>query len=141
MSQLILGGGEEASRRTYKKSSVLENLSVVEVALEELKLNLIHQKKGPNWKGLCFNHTESKPSFYLKTRENKFVCYGCGIVGGPFILLFSQSSMPLEYLRQKFGLGNESNSRIKTLVEEELIRFRGTESYLYFDTKNYLPHI
>lgn len=65
-----------------------------EARIEDIGLELLGDKVrklpiSPDYRGLCPFHVEKHPSFYLKVRWNKYVCFGCGESGGPFDLPFS----------------------------------------------------
>ena len=63
--------------------ALLSRLNVVEVGLFYVGDRMKKRPISPNYQGLCPFHKEKTPSFYLKPRQNRFVCYGCGASGGP----------------------------------------------------------
>ncbi|MBI3623623.1 hypothetical protein HY212_06120 [Candidatus Pacearchaeota archaeon] len=86
------------------------------------------QKISPNWKARCPFHTERTPSFVIRPGRNCYQCYGCGNSGGPFILLFQISSLPITYLETRFGLNlkaGEDKKTLRILFENELTSNRG----------------
>ncbi len=64
----------------------------------------VKQKHGPNYKRLCPFHREKHPSFYIRPKRNRFVCYGCGENGGPLRLasLTLREDAP-QYISEKLG--------------------------------------
>jgi|SRR3989344_4132391 len=65
---------------------LLARLNIVEVGLFYLGDKIKKRPISPNYQGLCPFHNERTPSFYLKPKQNRFKCYGCGISGGPLRL-------------------------------------------------------
>lgn len=60
------------------------------------------KKQGPNYFGLCIFHREKHPSFYIRPLKDDFVCYGCGVRGGPLIFLtYLAKSAPFDFVRDK----------------------------------------
>jgi len=65
---------------------LLSRLTVVEVGLFYLGDKIRKKPRNPNYVGLCPFHQEKTPSFYLRPRSNRFMCYGCKEEGGPLLL-------------------------------------------------------
>lgn len=82
----------------------LSRLSVVDVGLYFLGKAIARRPVSGNYRGLCPFHSERTASFYLRPRPNNFVCYGCGIQGGPLRLWDHLGPVSLEGLLENIGL-------------------------------------
>ena len=65
---------------------LLRRLNVLDAGMLYLGERMKKRPISPHYQGLCPFHKEKTPSFYLKPAQNRFVCYGCGISGGPLQL-------------------------------------------------------
>ena len=70
------------SSREELRRTVVENVSIVEVASRYLQL----KKRGRHYVALCPFHHERNPSFTVTESKRMFYCFGCG-VGGDVIKL------------------------------------------------------
>ena len=116
MKQLDLFTGEESD---YKPDPIqyysnfetpqdlgllLARLNIVEVGLFYLGDKMKKRPISPNYQGLCPFHNERTPSFYLKPNKNRYVCYGCGISGGPLSLDYKLGERIYSSIAQKAGI-------------------------------------
>jgi len=90
----------------YPRMVRRRSLSVDRLFIEDVGLDVLPGKgrlRGTRYELHCPFHTEKTPSFYLVFPSNQFVCYGCGVRGGPLLLLQEFVSEPVLYLQQKVG--------------------------------------
>lgn len=111
----------------------IATLNVLDVASYFIP-NLLNRikRQGSKYRMLCpTTHQEKTPSFFIKPKQNFFICYGCHITGGPLTLLSMLTNDPLHYLNRYLGL-DVQNPEDKQLLREAYLseqrRFGHTDS-------------
>lgn len=84
--------------------SFIEKLKVVDIGLFYLGEKIKKRPISPNYRGLCPFHQERTPSFYLKPKQNRYVCYGCGTSGGPLNLDYKLGQKMYANIVKRVGL-------------------------------------
>jgi len=89
-----------------------KNLQIAEVGLELLGDSVKKRPISPDYLGLCPFHRETNPSFFLKAKWNRYVCFGCEKGGNPLSLpfdYFGDDDKAMTYLatKLKFDVGNK----------------------------------
>jgi len=111
----------------------IEKLNIIEVGLDLLGERIKKSKEGNYYKGLCPFHYEKTPSFYLRKKYNRYVCFGCQTSGKPIELIFELSYStyainldnkyfpeiidPIKYLNKKIGFDKYNKKHLETLKE------------------------
>ena len=100
-----------------KKEELLKlEQKIKRARIEDIGLDLLGNKIkkrpiSPDYNGICPFHLETHPSFYLKVKWNRYVCFGCHMHGGPLDLPFALSNddeKGLSYLEKKFCFNREN---------------------------------
>lgn len=114
--------------KTIDLEDGLRNFNVVDVAKYLLGDELKKKKSGRGYKALCPVHRERHPSFIVREIPNTFHCFGCGIGGGPFDLVFYSSDdgcvnpiNPKDYFTEKFGIDFSDPTQLKVFRRRFLV--------------------
>jgi len=139
MNQLFLFGEqqEESSCRGLNLEQSLLQVDIISIGRAALKKWFKKQPVGTCYVGLCpTDHQEKTPSFFLKPIANFYICYGCGVSGGPLALPFiiEQGNFdgPLRFYEQFFDF-NRSNQQDREILRRVIYKtkeyYRWTRSY------------
>ena len=106
MKQLLLFGESPEPEESLEVR--VRNLTVVDVGLDLLNPrspdnHFKKNKNGLKYVGLCPFHKERTPPFNLRIKPNYFICYGCGMSGGPYgLALRILSQEPSNFTRDSY---------------------------------------
>jgi Domain of unknown function (DUF6371)/CHC2 zinc finger len=97
------------------------------------------KKQGKEWVGLCPNHNERSPSFFVNNR-NEFHCFGCGFCGTG-VITFEQRLNQVPFLEavqivaenEKVSIGEGYSSSIRSKSNHQDIAQRKQEQGEYLD--------
>ncbi len=127
MRQLTFFGASEDQQLPLEIR--IRQLKIIDVGKEILGDLVQNLPKGPNHWGRCPFHQEKIPSFYLKLKDNFYICYGCNSRGGPLALPFTATEAgflpeqfsPFSYLAEKVQLDFWKQEELE-ILKNELIR-------------------
>ena len=124
---------DEEAKRLVNLEKRLKEARIEDIGLELLGDAIKKCQISPDYRGLCPFHLEKHPSFYLKVRWNKYVCFGCHIGGGPIDLPFAlfgiDKAAGLSYLENKFSFSRNNlleMAVVKTFILQESEKAGGT---------------
>lgn len=104
---------------------ILEQFDIIDIGIDLFGDRIKPQKYGSSYKGLCPFHSEKKPSFFLRSNQNVYICYACGIHGGPVGLIINRLGLSsgIEYIIKKENLQvlnrSEFSGRLREFVADE----------------------
>jgi len=102
----------EKQERLLKLEQRLRRARIEDIGLDLLG-NIVKKRPiSPDYSGLCPFHLDRHPSFFLKVKWNKYICFGCSVAGGPLDLPFQwfnrDDEVGLSYLENKFSFSRNN---------------------------------
>lgn len=142
MSQQLFSFGDEKDfieivPMIFGLESNLLTLNIENVGPEILRGIVTKQPISRNYRGLCPFHREKTPSFFVDVKWNRFICYGCGLSGGPLILPFDLQNSSIaakDYFSRKLGIdwtNPEECEIFSRYLKQESARFESSSYYRF----------
>lgn len=125
----------EEQRKLLRLEQRLKKARIEDIGLELLGGIVKKRPISPDYRGLCPFHVDTHPSFFLKVKWNKYICFGCSVAGGPLDLPFQwfnrDDKVGLSYLENKFSFSRNNSQEMAVVKMAVLQMLKKSEGKMY----------